>query len=99
MADLGHIARRSGVAAFLDVLSLPLSPALREGFEEDAARDFAVGGGDDYELCFTAAHARRQTISGLSRALDLSLTRVGRITAGVGVHGAMSASRGYEHFL
>jgi len=99
MADLGHIARRSGVAAFLDVLSLPLSPALREGFEENAARDFAVGGGDDYELCFTAAHARRQTISGLSRALDLSLTRVGRITAGVGVHGAMSASRGYEHFL
>ena len=98
LADLGHIAQRSGVAAYIDVLSLPRSSALREGFEEDTARDHAIGGGDDYELCFTATQAQRQTINGLSRALNLPLTRVGRITAGVGLHGGMSGSSGYEHF-
>ena len=98
VADLGHIARRSGVAACLDASSLPLSPALRDGFQEDAARNHAMGGGDDYELCFTAAQAQRQTVDGLSRALNLRLTRVGRTTADAGMHGEGSGSHGYEHF-
>lgn len=98
LADLDHIARRSGVAACLDASSLPLSFALRDGLEEDAARNHAMGGGDDYELCFTAAQAQRQTIDGLSRALHLRLTRVGRTTADAGMPGGVSGSRGYEHF-
>ena len=39
-----------------------------------------IAGGDDYELVFTAARARREAVARLSRRLRVKLTRVGRIT-------------------
>ena len=109
LADLGHIARRSGVAAHVSVAAMPLSPALRSVFGEDAARDCALRGGDDYELCFTAPASRRDALERISVELDLPLTRIGHIVQGAGVQctdaqseaaNADGAPRrgGYEHF-
>lgn len=99
LADLGHIAARSGVAAHVDTSALPLSPVLRAVLGADAARECALRGGDDYELCFTAAADQRDALHALGDALSLPLTRIGSIAEGQGVHadGEAGAS-GYEHF-
>ncbi|WP_457319413.1 thiamine-phosphate kinase [Stenotrophomonas sp. P5_B8] len=100
LADLGHIAARSEVAARLEVDTLPMSSALRNALGRDDARDCALRGGDDYELCFTAAADQRDALHALAEALALPLTRIGRITTGQGVHGDdLPNADGYEHFV
>ncbi len=54
-ADLGRLLTASGVGAEIDISQLPISTALAENFAVERQRSFALGGGDDYELCFTAA--------------------------------------------
>jgi thiamine-monophosphate kinase len=55
LADLGHICERSGVGAQLEAARLPRSAALRALHGEDESLQLALGGGDNYELCFTVA--------------------------------------------
>ncbi|MCA7023292.1 MULTISPECIES: thiamine-phosphate kinase [Stenotrophomonas] len=101
LADLGHIASRSGVAAVLQADAMPLSAALRTALGDAAALDCALRGGDDYELCFTAAPERRQAVQALAADLALPLARIGVIAEGRGVHceGDAGAGRsGYRHF-
>jgi thiamine-monophosphate kinase len=102
LADLGHIASRSGVAAVLQADAVPLSAALRTALGDAAALDCALRGGDDYELCFTAAPERRQAVQALAADLALPLARIGVIAEGRGVHceGDAGAGRsGYRHFV
>jgi len=105
LADLGHVCARSGVGAQVDVQALPASDALRDAFDEDTRRALQAGGGDDYELCFTAPAGARERIAGLAPAHDLCFTRIGRIVAGAGVQALdadgqpwQPARRGYDHF-
>ncbi|WP_448129579.1 thiamine-phosphate kinase [Stenotrophomonas rhizophila] len=100
LADLGHIAAHSEVRAEVDADALPISPALRALLGRDGARDCALRGGDDYELCFTVAPSQREGIEALSASLGLPLTRIGRIVEGRGVHcaDAEATDGGYEHF-
>ncbi|MFC4158505.1 thiamine-phosphate kinase [Chitinimonas lacunae] len=105
LADAGHLAACSGVAVHLhtDLLpSLPLPPALANSA---AAWRAALGGGDDYELCFTAAPQQRATIERIGEKLGLPLTRIGQIEAGQGVRLLDDAGRpqqverlGFDHF-
>lgn len=99
LADLGHIAVRSGVAAQIDVSEVPVSVSARRVCSEPVAREAALRGGDDYELCFTASRGQRSAIGMLSQRLQLPLTCIGHISAGKGVNveGAPSAG-GYQHF-
>ncbi len=53
--DLEKMLLASGVGAEIDLARLPLSSALRDNFTAEEQRRFALSGGDDYELCFTAA--------------------------------------------
>jgi thiamine-monophosphate kinase len=79
--DLPHILRASGVAASVETRALPLAPALR-ALPQDAALRYALSGGDDYELLFTAAPEQRNAIENLQDKLELALTRIGQITIG-----------------
>ncbi|MDJ0751473.1 MAG: thiamine-phosphate kinase [Woeseiaceae bacterium] len=54
IADLGKLAAASGVGAEIDVDRLPLSAAMLSRYDKSSAQNFALTGGDDYELCFTA---------------------------------------------
>ena len=99
-ADLGHILSASDVGARLRLQQLPVLAAIAELPE---ARDYALSGGDDYELCFTAAPAHRETLMALSAELHLPLTRIGDIVAQGGLQcvdakGAAAANLGYQHF-
>ena len=80
IADLGHICERSRVAAVVEFARIPASAAMTRRLNRPAARAALLAGGDDYELVFTSARARRAAIDRLARRLRLKLTRLGRIT-------------------
>ena len=71
--DLLHILQRSRCSARLDADALPRSAALREQ-PLAVQRQCAIAGGDDYELCFTAAAAMRERIAAIAQRLALPLT-------------------------
>lgn len=106
LADLGHVCKASGLGAEIDANAMPVSDAMRAAFDDDACRQFALTGGDDYELCFTAPEARATAIVKAFAALDLRVTRIGSIVAGSGVRvtdasGAViePPRAGWEHFV
>ncbi len=86
VADLGHIAEASGLGAVLEAEGVPVSPAARAALAADPGlRPAILGGGDDYELLFTAAPEKAAAIAALAAELDLPLTRIGAMGAGQGV--------------
>ena len=78
--DLRHILKRSGKGATLDVDALPAGPMLVQQPDE-VRRRFALAGGDDYELCFTAPSDRRAQVEAAGGQVGVAVTRVGRIEA------------------
>ena len=103
LADLGHIAERSGVAAELFDRLLPRLPV---GADAQLARHCQLAGGDDYELVFTAPAAKRHQLAELAAQLDLPLWRIGRIVDGNGDVRLLDESgqalplsgKGFDHF-
>ena len=55
VGDLKKMLSASGVGGEINIDKLPISAALLEYSGVEAARGFALTGGDDYELCFTAS--------------------------------------------
>ena len=51
-ADLNHILEASHVGACINLAAIPVHPLVQQ-HQGDNAIDFALSGGDDYELCFT----------------------------------------------
>ena len=106
--DLQHILDRSGVGAAIDVALIPRSMPLAT-LIDSAGRDLALAcllaGGDDYELCFTAAPSSRQVLAAIAVEVGVPLTRIGHVTAGAGLvvrdeRGAPLATlpRSFDHF-
>ena len=82
IADLGHLAKASGLGAEIRIEKLPLSGALLDSVGLDEARSLALSAGDDYELCFTAPGSVREQIQNLSSSLELPMTCIGEMTHG-----------------
>ena len=82
LQDLGHICRASGAGARLQSRLLPVAPG--------ASLDDALGGGDDYRLCFTTADA----------GLQAEFPAIGEVTEELGLRldGEPVAALGYRHF-
>lgn len=104
-ADLGHILESSNAAAVVEIAAVPRSGALERHFGDEVARQALLGGGDDYELCFTAHRDRRKDIERIGRDLGLRLSRIGRIEPGnglrvIGADGKPIGLRraGFDHF-
>jgi len=59
-----------------------------------------LGGGDDYELCFTAPRARSAAVRAEAEALGLPCTRIGTVSAGTGIGCGdfVPARAGFRHF-
>lgn len=105
LADLAHVCRSSGVAAEVSVDELPQTPALRAAFDGDERRALQAAGGDDYELCFTAAPELRGEVERAGLDAATPVTRIGRIVEGRGVQAVMTNGQpwdaeraGYQHF-
>jgi thiamine-monophosphate kinase len=85
--DVGHLAAASGVAIVLDSAAVPIHPAVRRmaGSADEAFR-LAVAGGEDYEICFTAAAgAVESLVAGFQSEFGLRLSRAGWVEEGTGV--------------
>ncbi len=78
--DLRHILERSRVGARVDVDALPRSAALAR-LAPEVQRQCALAGGDDYELCFTAAPAQRAAVEAAAQQAGIRVTRIGTITS------------------
>ena len=76
--DLSKLCHASGVAARVDADSLPLHPALQELFP-DTYMDLALGGGEDYQLLFTAS---RELTGRVLPMLPSPATVIGEIVEG-----------------
>ena len=104
--DLRHVLAASSVGATLDVDALPTGRELGEQVPERRRR-FALAGGDDYELCFTAPAARRDDVARAAASADVAVTRIGRVEAEPGLRLVDRAgdrvdgldAAGFDHFL
>jgi thiamine-monophosphate kinase len=81
-SDLLHLVEASGVGVRVDEDRLPVPPGLvpaarAAGVTEPA--EWALYGGEDYELLFTAASAFDADAPGLAGRLGVALTRIGEI--------------------
>nr|WP_145549337.1 thiamine-phosphate kinase [Variovorax boronicumulans] len=86
LGDLSHVLKASSVGARIEAaaalglmacVDAPLSPAQR--------LDFALAGGDDYELVFTAPPSARGRVKGAVAHAQVQVTRIGSTTAAPGV--------------
>lgn len=105
LADLGHVARSSGVAIEIDAENLPASSALFDQVRGDARIALQLGGGDDYELAFTVPPQHIDAVTRDLARLGCGVTRIGRVVEGDGVR-ALAADGveivlqggGWDHF-
>ena len=105
LADLGHICAASHVGVEIEAALLPRSSALLDRFDDARPRDFALSGGDDYELCFTVPPQRVASVQADLAKLGCGATRIGRIVEGEGVRVRDAdgqwlepAQQGWDHF-
>jgi thiamine-monophosphate kinase len=105
--DLGHVCEQSGVGAVLRAASIPMSNQLLKlaSEAEKEALQWALYGGEDYELLFTASTADREKIESLTAKLsDKPAVKVGTIIRGNGILLAKQRAKvplepwGYHHF-
>ncbi|MGM0632130.1 MAG: thiamine-phosphate kinase [Pseudomonadota bacterium] len=102
-SDLQHILTASGAGATIELDRLPLSAAFLDAVEEEERWPMAIGGGDDYGLCFTAPQSSRRK---LENALGTEVVRrIGRIETEPGLRwrapdGTLRPMKrhGYRHF-
>jgi thiamine-monophosphate kinase len=86
LADLGHLAKASGVRLVLDADRLPLSPACRALWgagREGVIR--AAGAGDDYEIAFTAPPGAADAVTAAAFATGVPVRLIGHVEEGSGV--------------
>ena len=69
----------------LDVSLLPLSPAALAVCEERTVQTTALGGGDDYELCFTIPEEFEGKLKALNGKQTTPIVKVGEVCAEKGI--------------
>jgi thiamine-monophosphate kinase len=106
LGDLGHVCAASGLRGIVQQPLLPLSPAARTAIAANPKLNDAVtGGGDDYELLFTAPEDAAEAIAQVSSDVGIPVTAIGTMEKGEGVALLDAAGqelrverKGYAHF-
>lgn len=105
VADLGHVARASGVRLMVDAAMVPRSDALRAFWDDGGAAIVrAATAGDDYQVVFTASPSNRSAVMTAARDASVTVTRIGKAAVGEGVELLLDGQplvvprAGYRHF-
>ena len=96
LGDLGHVLKQSGVGATVETeiaIYLIASKAYFTGVGAEFSTEitpsqwlgWALAGGDDYELLFTAAASARALVAAAAQTSQTPVTRIGRIDAEPGL--------------
>jgi thiamine-monophosphate kinase len=101
--DIEKLLSASTVAGSIELKHLPLSPQISRVMAWEEAARFALGGGDDYELCFTTA-ATDDAIQATVAGHDVAVTHIGEVSDGQGLNCTLEGkpytyqNDGYRHF-
>jgi thiamine-monophosphate kinase len=85
VGDLGHVLAASGVGATLRAEQVAALPAQAKALSVQDRLDFALAGGDDYELAFTAPATARDAVLAAGRASGTAVHCIGVIEAAPGL--------------
>jgi len=107
--DIRHICEESRVGCLIDGRQLPLSSPLltHTRARQRDPLEYALSGGEDYELLFTVPPTKVRRVERLIRRRQLRATPIGRITPArqglriIGTDDSVRplAAKGYEHRL
>jgi thiamine-monophosphate kinase len=88
LGDLGHILQASGVGAVVNadiattlIATSAYMSCASNSFSLEKQREYALAGGDDYELVFTAPTVARQAVQAAALQAQVPVTRIGQIEA------------------
>jgi thiamine-monophosphate kinase len=105
--DLERITVEHGLGAEIYVEQVPISSYYRErisGFTQDPY-EFALSGGEDYELLFTSPGEKRREVKEISNILGIEITEIGYVTSEPSIRALDSnrkeiriGQRGFIHF-
>lgn len=84
LQDLGHILAASGVGASIEFSRMPVAAALA-AMDAAPLQRAVLGGGDVYQLCFTAPAAKRDAVQAAGLAANARVTRIGQTLAQPGL--------------
>ncbi len=104
VGDLPKMAAASSLCAQVEIDRLPLSDALLGQCPPDEARDFALAGGDDYELLIALPRSNFTAMAALAANLNMRFSVIGEFMIGSGVNWLRQgkpyhpAVVGYDHF-
>lgn len=94
LGDLPKVLAASGVSARIDADLVPVMPAVRALFP-DRWQEFALRGGEDYELLMTVPRDRFDRFLQTAAGIGATLTAIGEIVAGNPGDFAMVSEREY----
>ena len=80
IGDLKKIMSASDVGALINIEDIPLSKEMLKIYEPKKSQTFALSGGDDYELLFTAPAENLSKIMDISKEIAQKITHIGNIT-------------------
>ena len=101
--DLKNIAISSDKGFIVNIDKIPLKPKFNHFIPEKLLEECILGGGEDYELCFTANSKYNNKINIISNKLKLKITKIGSITSRgykyvKGGKAYKVKTKGYDHF-
>ena len=103
-SDCERLSEASGVAIDVDLETLPIDDGVERAAEIAGLTgvEIAAGGGEDYELLFTARPDARGAVEAAAAGAGASVSWIGSVRAGEGVRllegGCARAIAGWDHF-
>lgn len=85
LGDRGHLLAQSGLGAAIDTAAAATLVAAGDALTPAQRLAFALAGGDDYELAFSAAPERREAVLAAAARAGTRVTRIGSAQAAPGV--------------
>jgi thiamine-monophosphate kinase len=104
LSDLGHICLASNVGANIILESIPLSDEMKESQLFDDSINFALNGGDDYELLFTVNEDNKVGLETALSHAGTTFSCIGQINASQKISTTLNnkavpiSSSGFQHF-
>ena len=104
IGDVKKIMSASDVGALINIEDIPLSKEMQKIYDPKKSQAFALSGGDDYELLFTASAENLSKILDISKEIDQKITHIGNITENKNLECRMEGviyeyqDEGYLHF-
>lgn len=100
LIDSKRLATESGVSININEKSLPISDDLKLAFPDDYL-NYALIGGEDYELLFSAPKSMNRSLLDIFKELNIKLSQIGEIRKGqseIFLDNELTDIKGWDHF-